>query len=102
MAAPVRLSGRARADLLEIWLYLAEDDAGTADDWVNKLQARMKILGMFPEAGQARPDIGPGARALVEAPYVILYRLERNAARVVRVLHGARNLPALFNEETRK
>jgi len=50
-----------------------------------------------------RPDIQPGLRMLVEAPYVVLYRIEPDsmeapveAVQIVRVLDGRRDLPNLF------
>jgi toxin ParE1/3/4 len=86
----VRLSRRARADLLDIWLWVATENPGAADRLYDRLEARMRILERFPEAGASRPRIAPDARLLVERPYLILYRVVPGGVQVVRVLHGAR------------
>ncbi len=99
MATCLRLSGRARADLLDIWVAVATDDPAAADRLYDRLEGRVRILERFAEAGAARPDIAPKARMLVERPYVILYRILPEGVQIVRVLHGARDLrAALFIE----
>ncbi len=42
--------------------------------------------------GAPRPELAPGARMLVEGSYLILYFAEPRAVRVVRVVHGARDI----------
>ena len=97
----MRLSGRARDDLLEIWEGVAAHDLAAADRLYDRLAARVCILEDFVEAGVTRPDIAPGARMLVERPYVILYRVLPDGVQIVRVLHGARHLQGtLFIEGT--
>ena len=54
--------------------------------------ARIEILGVLPQAGAARPEIGRDVRVTVERPYLILARLEHDEVLIVRILHGARDL----------
>ena len=97
----VRHTALARDDLLRIWLDIAADDPLAADRVLNRLEVRVGMLGRFPEAGPARPDIAPDARMLVERPYLILYRLTAGGVQIVRVLHGARHIDRLtFTEGT--
>lgn len=99
MPTPVHHSRRARADLLDIWLEIAEHNPAAADRLYDRLEARVEILSRFVEAGTARPDIAKEARVLVEGHYLILYRIRPDDVQVVRVLHGARNIDhALFAE----
>lgn len=99
MASRIHQTARARADLLAISLDVAAADPGATDRLFDRLEARVHILETFAEAGRARPDIAPDARALVEWPYLILYRLGPRGVQVVRVLHGARHIDrALFSE----
>jgi toxin ParE1/3/4 len=88
----VRYSVRARRDLIDIWIEISEVNPAAADDLYNRLEARMEILRRFPESGPVRPDIAPEARALVELPYLILYRIIPQGVQIVRVLHGARKI----------
>lgn len=46
--------------------------------------------------GRLRPDIAPELRYFVVGNYLILYRTVENGIQIVRVIHGARDLPHLF------
>lgn len=97
MASRVRHTAQARADLLAIWREVAMDNSAAADRLYDLLEARVRILETFPEAGVARPDIASEARMLIEPPYLLLYRLIPGGVQIVRVLHGARRIdPLLF------
>jgi toxin ParE1/3/4 len=95
----IRHTARARRDLVEIWIDIASANPSAANRLFDRLEARVKILEVFQEAGPLRPEIDPAARMLIEPPYLILYRLIPDGAQIVRILHGARNIgPALFRE----
>lgn len=89
------ISHKAEADLMEIWLTIAAHDPLAADRMSQLLEARINRLADHPELGPARDDIRRGARHLVEKPYLILYewRQASNTVLIVRVVHGARDLP---------
>ena len=79
----IRRSAKAESDLLEIWLYIAEQDAGAADRVLDEIARVWGLIATPPQMGRERPDILPGIRSLaVMAEFV----------EVVRVLHGARDL----------
>jgi toxin ParE1/3/4 len=46
----------------------------------------------------ARPDIAPGLRYLPVRRYLILYREVTGGIELVRVVHGARDVPALMRD----
>ena len=92
----IRHTARARRDLIDIWLEVSKVNPAAADELYNRLEAHVEILRRFPQSGRARLDIAPDARALVELPYLILYRIIPDGVQIVRVLHGARDLPPLF------
>jgi toxin ParE1/3/4 len=48
--------------------------------------------------GPSRPDIAPTLRCFRVGNYLIFYRQAQDGAEIVRVVHGARDLPALFDE----
>jgi toxin ParE1/3/4 len=96
---PVRYTVRARRDLIDLWLEIYDVNPAAADELYNRLKVRIDALRRYPESGRARPDIAPRARALVEFPYLILYRIIPGGVQIVRVLHGARSIDkALFIE----
>lgn len=90
--ARLNLSRQAEVDLDEIWFAIALNNPSAADRMLDRLAHRMAMLEDFPEMGPARPDLGEGARALVEGNYLIIYRLVPGAVEIVRVMHGARDL----------
>ncbi|MCC5872856.1 MAG: type II toxin-antitoxin system RelE/ParE family toxin [Gammaproteobacteria bacterium] len=83
---------RADEDLIDIWQSIADDDFAAADRILDAIDARCQQLLRHPFSGTAREDIGRGMRHLVAGHYIILYRVESEFIRVVRVLHGRRRL----------
>jgi toxin ParE1/3/4 len=86
----------AEADLDDIWFAIAQDSLKAADRMIDLLRERTEQLAMFPESGPLRPEIGDTVRSLVCRNYLILYRIHRRQVEVVRIVHGARDLTALF------
>ncbi|TDR94982.1 type II toxin-antitoxin system RelE/ParE family toxin [Enterovirga rhinocerotis] len=91
MATIVR-AARVDEDLIEIWHSIAADSPVNADRIVDEIERRWLQLEAHPLSGPSREDIGPGIRHLLSAPYLILYRAEGDSIRILRVLHGRRNL----------
>jgi toxin ParE1/3/4 len=57
---------RARADLLEIWLYTAETwGVEQADHYLDVLEGAMQRLGDNPKLGTNAGDVRPGYRRMV-------------------------------------
>jgi len=95
----VRKTARATADLDEIWLYVAMDNVSAADRLIDRITERTQALADHPRLGVVRPDIAPEARMLTVGDYLILYRIVGRDVAVNRVVHGARRLQGLFDEE---
>ena len=67
------------------------------------VEAKATLLTALPRIGVRRPDIRSGLRMLVQAPYLILYRIEPDTdegevsmIEIVRVVDGRRELTHLF------
>lgn len=72
-------SRAADSDLLSIWIYVA---------------------GVHhPFRGRARSELKGGLRSVVADRYVIFYRVTDHAIEIVRVLHGRRDLAAIFKTD---
>jgi len=87
----------AENDLLEIWLYIAEDDQDAATRLLLTIQSKCQLLAENGKLGPERSDIAPGMRYFVVGNFLILYREVDETVEIVRVLHGARNLETIFN-----
>lgn len=91
-----RVSALAAVDIDEIWFYIAEDNPDAADKFTRKLTAQFSKLATMPEIGRTREELSHELRSLPVGRYIIFYRPNENGIEIVRVLHGARNLPSLF------
>jgi plasmid stabilization system protein ParE len=84
---------RAQADLLEAWLYIAEDNLAAADRVLDTLEQESKVLLMQPLMGRARPELGTQVRSWPSAtPYLLAYEVDVAELTVLRVLHHARDV----------
>ena len=97
--ARILLRPRAKADLVEIWDYIAEDSETRADAFLETIEQKMKILAERPKVGRQRDELAEGIRSFPVSRYVIFYIPIDAGISVVRVLHGARDLDAVFGGE---
>ena len=89
----------AETDILEIWDYIADDSLTAADRWVDQLDEQFRVLATQPMMGRARNELAPGVRSFPCGRYVVFYVPLDDGIDVVRVLHGARDIDAVFNPE---
>lgn len=92
MAARVLLTPQAEAEIEAIGDYIATDNQAAALRMVRRLRGRCAALDTFPERGTR---VGERHRALVEGPYLIIYRVDPTTdpetVIIVTVVHGARD-----------
>jgi toxin ParE1/3/4 len=86
----------ARADLRNIWEYIARDDPGAADRFVRQLDAAIQVLAEHPNLGRHRPEFGAHLRSFPVGRYVIFYVAIHDGVHVYRVLHGSRYFDILL------
>lgn len=87
------LSPDAEADLIEIWLYIAERGSPrAADRFHDQLVARCERLALAPGVGRPRLEFGLSVRAYTFKTYVIVYRPSEQGVDIPRILHGARDV----------
>lgn len=92
----LRVTNEAKADLIEIWLYVSQNNESAADVLINKITGKFNELLANPGMGRERIDIAPLVRSFPVSNYLIFYRLVEEGIEIVRVIHGARNIPNLF------
>ncbi|MFT5142831.1 MAG: toxin ParE1/3/4 [Rhodothermales bacterium] len=94
----VRVSPRARLDLFEIWDYIATDSVVQADKMSDALDGLLSLLAENPEMGRDRSELEPGLRSFPTGHYVIFYNAVQGGIEVLRVLHGARDIPDILEK----
>lgn len=92
----IKRTAQAEEDLIDIWLYIAHDDVRAADRVLDDIEEKFLLLADQPGLGPARPDIAPDLRYSPVRRYLILYRQITDGIEIVRVVHGARDVPTLM------
>lgn len=87
----------ADADLLDIWLYIAQDSPNNADHFLDRIREKLWGLAESPQIGAKRDVIRAGLRSQPIGAYLIFYFPLEDGIEIARVLHGARDIESLFN-----
>lgn len=96
---PHRLSLKAEADLDDIWYYIATRSSSIeiADRLIDSITETCVLLGKHPHLGRRRDeDLRPGLRSFPVRKYVIIYQVQDSDVLILRVIHGNRDIEALF------
>jgi plasmid stabilization system protein ParE len=96
------LTPLAKADIFEIWVYIAEDSEAAADRVQRAIYDACKFVADSPLRGHARKDLTKRALrfwTLTRYPnYTIVYRPETAPVQVVAVLHGKRDVKRILQD----
>lgn len=90
---------RAKADIAEIWDYIADDNASRADALIDTIDQKFQTLAKQPNMGRQREELAAGLRSFPVHRYMIFYLVIPDGIQIVRVLHSARDLDAVFNPD---
>jgi len=89
----------ARADLLAIVEYVADDNPNAAQRLKDNIQAKAANLLRHPKL--YRPGRVKGTREMVvQTNYVVVYTENAFSVRILRVLHAARQWPPNNRQKT--
>jgi toxin ParE1/3/4 len=94
--AEVAFRRAALRDLERIVLQIAAHDPGAARRFRDRILARIDLLRHHPESAQPRPEFGANSRTIPIGRYIVLVRVVAPDVTVLRIVHGARDLPRLF------
>ena len=89
----------AQRDLDEMWDYVAQESVAAASRLIDTIVEACDRLASQPEMGRLRPELAPNLRSFPVGSYVIFYRPTLDGIEVARVLHGARDIDALFRTQ---
>jgi toxin ParE1/3/4 len=94
VAHSVTFSPEARADLLELYDYIADHSgAARALNYVERAEQRCLRLATFPERGTSRDDVRPGLRTIgFERRVLIAFQAGPDTVVILRILYGGRDL----------
>ena len=96
------LTPLAKADIFDIWCYLAEDSEDAAERVEQAVYDACALVAQGPGRGHSRPDLTSRSLrfwTLTRYPnYTVVYRPESAPLQVVAVLNGKRNIPRILKQ----
>ena len=102
MKLPVEESEFIPGDVLDIVRWVRADNPAAAVRFLDAFKTSVELLSRMPEIGRARPDLGaPETRSWRVKGfrnYLIFYDALPDRVRLLRVLHGGRDLQAVFKK----
>jgi len=94
----VRWTSTGLRDLESLHAYVAEHSERGNDEapakTVERILAGLEALERFPAMG--RRGRVAGTREFIVSPFIVAYRVKRDAIEVVAIIHGARRWPDSF------
>ncbi len=98
-----RLDGRfvpeAVEDLANIAIWQDEQSEGRFSRFDAAVRKALQNLVLFPEMGRVAPELGEGRRLWRVWDNLLVYHHTPDEVVVERILHGARDLDALFDDD---
>lgn len=94
--ARLTISPEAEQDLVDIWLYIAEDQPLNADRFLARLEEQANKLAEFSNMGVAREELAFALKSFPLDRYVLFYRTTQEGIELVRVLHHSRDVTLIF------
>ncbi|UVK47182.1 type II toxin-antitoxin system RelE/ParE family toxin [Mesorhizobium sp. AR07] len=88
----------ASQDIEEISDYIHAENPAAARRLIAGLRERCDRIEDTPRGGVSRSALWPGLRSIAFQRYVIFYTARGDEVRIERILHGARDIPTIFEE----
>jgi plasmid stabilization system protein ParE len=96
------LTPLAKADIFDIWSYIADDSEDAADRVEHAIYDACAFVADAPMRGHSRPDLTTRSLrfwTLTRYPnYTVVYRPETTPLEIVAVMHGKRNIRRILKQ----
>ena len=98
------LTSVAKADIFDIWSYIAEANEEAADRVERAIYEACAFVAEGPMRGHCRPDLTTRSLrfwTLTRYPnYAVVFRPETAPLEIVAVLHGKRNIRRILKQRS--
>ena len=99
MPAEIRLTPAAERDLIDIWVYTADEwGVDQADHYLAEIERALDRLRDYPERGADIREVRAGYRRLPVGRHRIYYRLSHGVVEIIRVLHARMDVSSRLGE----
>jgi plasmid stabilization system protein ParE len=96
------LTPLAKADIFDIWAFIAEDSETAADRVEQAIFDACAFMAEAPMRGHTRPDLTTRTLRFWTLPrypnYAIVYRPDTTPLQIVAVMHGKRNIRRILKQ----
>jgi len=93
------ISPSARLDLNQISNYFLSRNIQVGERLFQQFNEKCQQLTQFPQMGRSYAHIRPYLRGLPLDGYIIIYQFLGNKVEILRIVHGSRDLMALFSQD---
>ena len=94
----VRISGKAKDDLRQVYRYLSQTNPLAADNLITDIDSKLELLGRFPFMGRERAEFAPSLRSVLVWSYVIFYTVDAVEIVIVRMVDGRMDIDKEFQD----
>lgn len=92
----LRFRPEAEDDPFQIGTYIERENPRAAVSFVAAIREKCENLSNNPETGRLRPELLTVLRSFPVGQYMIFYYSMDGDVEIVRIIHGARDIDALF------
>jgi toxin ParE1/3/4 len=95
------ISRRAQRELVDAAEWIARDNPAAAEALRVAVVRAAELIGAHPEIGSVRLHLASAVYRflpLTGYPYIVIYQIRRRGPVIVRVVHGARDLPRALRD----
>ena len=90
----------AKQDLLDIWGYYARvGSSDVADAILRELDLAVKGIPINTLLSRDRSELMAGLRSVLVRPHIVFFLASNEELKIMRILHGRRDFPAIFLSE---
>lgn len=89
----VVLTADARADLHQIFDYIAVDNLAAAERTTDRILQSLYMLERFPQLAAEGSIAGTRELSIPRLPYRVIYRIAGDQVQILRILHARRRWP---------
>jgi toxin ParE1/3/4 len=93
----ILLQPRAKADLADIWEFIADNSEEQADAFIDLIDEKFQLLSQQSGLGRKRDELADGLRSFPVGRTIIFYLPIPGGNQIVWVLHGARDVALAFS-----
>lgn len=86
----------AERDLIDIWLFIADDNYDAADRFIESVYALCVKLAESTGMGRLRPEAGARVRSFGIGAYTVYYLPTDDGIEIQRILSDSRDIRKIF------